>query len=131
MNCTTVNDSELMEKSKNVKNFAIAAIALKCAVVFLGFVFKVSLVFLACGLYIPVIQVLCVALIVILLPFIAFLWLVYFAYIIFAVIALVQSVKLVEEGKKTPDGSLPKEANDEVMFALISSIIILVLLFVK
>ena len=127
MNCTTVNDSELMEKSKNVKNFAIAAIALKCAVV----VFKVSLVFLACGSYIPVIRVLCVALIVILLPFIAFLWLVYFAYIIFAVIALVQSVKLVEEGKKTPDGSLPKEANDEVMFALISSIIILVLLFVK
>jgi hypothetical protein len=131
MDKATVNNSELMEKAEKIRNVAIVAIALKCTVVFFGVLFRLLLLVSIYGLFIPVVGVLFMFLIAVTLIFVAFLWIVYFAYIAFAVLALIQSVKLIEEGKKTAEGSLPKEANDKVTFAMISSIIILALLFVK
>ena len=126
---------ELLEKSKNAKKLAVVAIVLKCAVVLFGLICKPVLAILLCGLsfwvLFPTIGVLCLALIIIILPFLAISWIAYFAYIAFAAAAIVQSVRLIAEGRETPEGSLPREVNDKVTFAMASSIIIFFLMFLQ
>ena len=105
MNEELVDYAALRKKAQDAKTFAIVSLCLKASVIMMGIVSKMALLML--------------------------ILLAYFAYIAFAIIAMVYAIPLLETSKKLQDSALAQEINNKATFALISSIIIIVLLFVK
>ena len=131
MNEELFDCAALRKKAQDAKTFAIVSLCLKASVIMMGIVSKMALLMLILLAYIPAIGLISIVLAIPLILFIAFSWLVYFAYIAFAIVAMVYAIPLLETSKKLQDGALAQEINNKATFALISSIIIIVLLFVK
>ena len=123
--------NELMKRSQKAKMYAIISLCLKIAVVVFGIMCKLLLAVLGFLSYIPLFALVTIVLLVPILLFIGLLWVAFFAYIVFAVIAIVQAIMIIQDGKATEEGVLPKDIRDNVTFAWVSSAIVLVLLLVQ
>ena len=131
MNEGFVDHTALRKKAQDAKTFAIVSLCLKASVIMMGIVSKIALVMLVMLAYIPVAGWLSLILMIPLILFIAFSWFVYFAYIAFAIVALVYAIPLLEASKKVQDVAVSQEISGNATFALVSSIIIIALLFVQ
>ena len=128
----TIFDTEsLMKRAEDAKKYAVIALIIKAAVFVLSVLLGFLLVFLSVLVCVPALTLFVLVPLIVVFVAVLLLWIPFFVAPVFAVIAIIKSVTLIEDGKKTPEGALPKEINDKVMFALISSIVVVVLLFVK